>query len=80
MKELIFYTQQNELEQYADEVATEVFLPLWKNDQLWLEMVQDNPIAFYQSLCELSEKWRVPVEEDADVQQAIKLYAPTEGN
>jgi len=79
MKEFIFHTEQTELEQFADDAATETFLPLWKNDELMLSMLECNPVAWLVCVEELSAKWKIPIEENADIQTAIRMYSPTEG-
>lgn len=73
---------ENELEQYADEVAQRVFEPLYKNDLFWLDHLEQsgNQLAYYAYLYELIDTWTVPDETQRMVEYDIEKYCPRPEN
>jgi len=66
----------NPLEDFADDYVREVFTPLYKNDLFLLDLLKSNECAWYAFLCELTEKWTIPVEEQQIIECQLEKYVP----
>jgi hypothetical protein len=68
--------EDNQLEAYADQVANEVFKPLYETDNFLLSRLQSNQCAYAAFARELVARWTVPDEEQQQVEADIQLYVP----
>lgn len=66
----------NQLEAYADQVAREVFTPLYKTDLFLLQQLKGNDCAYNCFVRELTKRWTVPDEDQQQVEKDIDVYAP----
>ncbi len=66
----------NQLEAYADQVAREVFTPLYKTDLFLLQQLKGNDCAYNFFVRELTKRWTVPDEDQQQVEKDIDVYAP----